>query len=120
MTVEIRSLRPAVGSHNTDYSLPSAGTMVDGKDNALGIVAGQASKEVSRAQLDKAVKAMNDTVAANNLHFQFSVHEGTHRVIVQVIDRETDQVVQEIPPERILDIISQMGEMLGVLVDEKA
>jgi flagellar protein FlaG len=39
--------------------------------------------------------------------------------MVKVIDNETQEVIQEIPPEKILDMVAKMWEVAGILVDER-
>ena len=51
---------------------------------------------------------------------RFQVHEATGRIWVQVIDAETNEVVKEIPPERYLDLVARIWELVGLLVDERA
>lgn len=51
---------------------------------------------------------------------RFRVHEPTGRIWVQVIDQNTNEVVREIPPERYLDLVARIWELVGLLVDEKA
>jgi flagellar protein FlaG len=33
---------------------------------------------------------------------------------------KNDEVIREIPPEKILDMVAKMMELAGILVDEKA
>lgn len=51
---------------------------------------------------------------------RFQVHEPTGRIWVQVIDAETNEVIREIPPERYLDLVARIWELVGLLVDERA
>lgn len=51
---------------------------------------------------------------------RYRVHEPTGRIWVQVIDEETNEVVREIPPERYLDLVARLWELVGLLVDERA
>ena len=39
--------------------------------------------------------------------------------MVKVVDTETKEVVREIPSEKILDILANILEMAGLLVDER-
>jgi flagellar protein FlaG len=39
--------------------------------------------------------------------------------MVKVIDAETDEIIREIPPEKILDMVAMMWEMVGIIVDER-
>ena len=50
---------------------------------------------------------------------EYSYHEETKRVSIKVIDKDTDKVIREIPPEKSLDMLQKMWEMAGILVDEK-
>ncbi|MFO7311282.1 MAG: flagellar protein FlaG, partial [Bacillota bacterium] len=51
---------------------------------------------------------------------KFLVHEETERIYVQVIDKETGEVIKEIPPEKILNLVAQLQKLIGLLIDEWA
>lgn len=53
-----------------------------------------------------------------NTRFEFSVHEGTKEIMVKVINEDTNEVIREIPPEQILDMVAKMWELAGILVDK--
>jgi len=36
-----------------------------------------------------------------------------------IINDETDEVIREIPPEKILDMVAKMWELAGIMVDRK-
>ena len=55
----------------------------------------------------------------HNIGLKFSVHEATGRTIVKVVDKETDELIREIPPEKLLNLADKMGEMIGILFDKK-
>jgi flagellar protein FlaG len=50
---------------------------------------------------------------------EFSVHEQTKRISVKVLDRDTHEVIREIPPEKVLDMVAKLWELAGIIVDEK-
>jgi flagellar protein FlaG len=39
--------------------------------------------------------------------------------MVKVVDTETQEVIREIPSEKILDMVANILEMAGILVDER-
>ena len=39
--------------------------------------------------------------------------------MVKVIDKDTDEIIREIPSEKVLDMVAKMWELNGLLVDEK-
>jgi flagellar protein FlaG len=48
------------------------------------------------------------------------VHEDTERIVVEVVNKDSGEVIRQIPPEYILDIMAKIDALLGVFVDEKA
>ena len=70
-------------------------------------------------QLRKAVEDVNKKITNQNSELQFGIHEGTHRVTIKVIDRQSKKVIRELPPEKTLDMIAKAWELAGIMVDEK-
>jgi len=58
-------------------------------------------------------------IKATRTRCEFSINEPTNRVSIKVIDRITDEVIREIPPEESLDVLAKVWELAGLLVDEK-
>lgn len=77
-------------------------------------------RKVDRRTLEVAVDNLKQTARIFNKGLDFSIHEETNRIIVRVIDKETHEVIREIPPEKILDIVAQMDKLLGLIIDERA
>ena len=44
----------------------------------------------------------------------------TQRIMVKVINIDTDEVIKELPPEDVLDTVARIREMIGLLIDERA
>ena len=76
--------------------------------------------KIDQDQLKKVLEKLNIFLNALEVQMKFSVHEGTGQVIVRVVNTETGKVIREIPPQRILDMVAKMMEMVGVLLDERA
>ncbi|MEW5761982.1 MAG: flagellar protein FlaG [Bacillota bacterium] len=88
----------------------------------------QTKSESGKAEGDKAVDAgqLQDFVARLNLMLEltwydlrFRIHDATHEIIVQVVNRDTGEVVREIPPKKVLDMWAEMKRLIGILMDEK-
>ena len=74
----------------------------------------------SQEQIRKAVDDVNKKMITNqNSELQFGIHEGTHRVTIKVIDRQTKKVIKELPSEKTLDMIAKAWELAGIMVDER-
>jgi flagellar protein FlaG len=50
---------------------------------------------------------------------QFVVDHGSNEVTVKVIDRETDKVIKELPPEELQRLHNDLKETIGFLFDER-
>lgn len=77
----------------------------------------QLTSEQQAAQIKKAVEDINKK--ANNSEAIFGIHDKTNRVTIKLIDKDTKEVIKELPPEKTLDMIAKVWEMAGLLVDER-
>ncbi len=76
-------------------------------------------QEVTKEKLQKAVDVVNEFLEINHSSSKFMYHEGLERYYVTIVNRDTDEVVKEIPPKRLLDAFYEMQKMVGMIVDEK-
>lgn len=51
------------------------------------------------------------------LKVTLDIEEGTNRVIASLIDPETGEVKQELPPEELLKSAAQLRELLDRIID---
>ena len=89
----------------------------DGADSANAQGQQNQSQQPSKDQLKDAVSQMNKKM--ENSEAIFGIHEGTNRVTIKIVDKDTKKVIKELPPEKTLDMIAKVWEMAGILVDEK-
>ncbi|MED1561542.1 flagellar protein FlaG [Alkalihalobacillus alcalophilus ATCC 27647 = CGMCC 1.3604] len=69
--------------------------------------------------LMKKVDSMNELLKSNQTAVKFNVHDDLDRIYVQLISRDTDEVIKEIPPEMFLDMVASMLRNAGLIVDER-
>ena len=93
------------------------------EQDATGGYSGNEEAQAAAAQnaqrIESAVKRANNTMRLTKTSCQFQYHEETNRVSIKVIDKDTEEVIREIPSEEALELIQKMWEMAGILVDEK-
>ncbi len=63
--------------------------------------------------LSQALRELNQRLHAWSTNLRFQLDDETSRVVVQVVDAETGDVVRQIPSEEVV----QMSKMLGKLQD---
>uniref|UniRef100_A0A7C5V305 Flagellar protein FlaG n=1 Tax=Caldicellulosiruptor owensensis TaxID=55205 RepID=A0A7C5V305_9FIRM len=76
-------------------------------------------KELDEDTLIKMINQANKAFEAKYTRLEFSIHKDTHEIVVKVYDKETNELIREIPPEKILDIIAKLWELAGIFVDER-
>lgn len=74
-------------------------------------------QEKQDGQIRKAVEDINKNYQQTEAIF--GIHEGTNRITIKIVDRQSRKVVKEYPPEKTLDMIEKVWEMAGLMVDEK-
>ncbi len=77
----------------------------------------QKDKEVTSDQVKSAVDNINNQLRRTSCSFKY--HEETNRISITVRDKDTDEIIREIPPEKALDMIAKAWELAGLMVDEK-
>lgn len=75
-------------------------------------------RQASNEQIRKAVEQMNKNMISHS-EAVFGIHDGTNRVTIKIVDKETKEVIKELPPEKTLDMIAKVWEMAGIMVDER-
>ncbi len=71
-------------------------------------------------KVEKAVDSINKALEVFNVERRFIVHQKTHQVVVKITDKQTGEVIMEIPPEEALERYEKMQEFIGLLFNEKA
>lgn len=75
--------------------------------------------QVNEKVISEAVEKLNKALEGTNRRMEYSVHERTNGIMVKVIDEATGKVIREVPPKKILDMVANMMEMAGLIVDER-
>lgn len=76
--------------------------------------------EFTKDNIDKALEKLNTFLRDEDTHAVYEVHDKLKDIMIKIVDNKTNEVVLEIPPKKILDLVAKMCEMVGILVDETA
>ncbi|MHB1650909.1 MAG: flagellar protein FlaG [Desulfitobacteriaceae bacterium] len=76
-------------------------------------------QDLSRREVEKIAQRLNKIMGFIEKRLQFSVHAKSGQVQVKVINQETGEVMDEIPPKRLLDLMASFRDMTGIFVDSK-
>lgn len=72
-------------------------------------------------KLKKSVDKLNKFIDDEGAYAEISTHDKfKHDIIIKIIDKQTKEVIMEVPPKKILDMVAKMCEIAGVMFDKKA
>jgi len=74
----------------------------------------------SEKEVNNAVTKINKFLDGEGIHLKYEKHDIFNQMIIKVIDNKTNEVLNEMPSKKILDMVAKMCEMAGILVDKKA
>lgn len=77
-----------------------------------------AAKAETVKDLGSAVEEVELQAQRLNRSIRFTVDEGSGRTVIRVIDRETDELIRQIPPEDFLEIAESLREQGRGLIIE--
>lgn len=75
-------------------------------------------REIKTGELVEPIQRINETMRPRGLEFELS--EESSRVITRVIDRESGDVIRQIPAEEVLKIAERLEEMQGQIISLEA
>jgi flagellar protein FlaG len=75
---------------------------------------------ISRDQAHDLVKNAQGYLNDLNVGVTFEIHDKTGELIVKVVNRETNQVIRQIPPEALVKLHDNLKDLVGVIFNGKA
>lgn len=76
--------------------------------------------ELQKNELLNVNHQLNKFMTLINADIQFELHEKTKQLMVQVVDTKEHKVLKEFPSHEMLDVLANIRDYVGVLLDEKA
>ena len=115
----IKAVQPSVAQTHPTAPIGRAEKGVNGTvDTVAEPRATEAAKE--QEPLDDVVNDLNDLVRDLHRELQFSVDQDSGSTVIKVVDRETDEVVRQIPSEELMVLRKRLQEAAGVIFNDSA
>lgn len=116
-----------------DLTTNTSGAIDDGSVNKImmsdgsGAAAGQSrvlqnvnSKNITAKSAKDAADEVNRIMDETQTHLKFEVYGKFNDIVIQVMDDSTNEVIKEVPPKKLIDMVEKFCEMSGFFMDEKA
>lgn len=109
--------RVETGNNNsTPKNIESALTNSDAKINKE---TDKENKTLNKGDIEKVAEQINNKFDSTHKSLKFFVHEATGQMAVKIIDKNTNEVIKEIPAQEMLDVQGNIEEMVGLLIDKE-
>jgi flagellar protein FlaG len=116
-TVNIKPVQPEVNDIVEVDSVTIITDEMGGASTADINIANQPN-EITNNVIKKMISEINSKLNKNT-EAVFGIHDETNRVTIKIIDKDSKEIIKEIPPEKTLEMIAKIWEIAGLLVDEK-
>jgi len=78
-----------------------------------------ATLESVRARLEEIAETLNAEMQFREKKLNFSVDEISKRILFSVTDKESGEVLRQVPPDAVLKVAHNLEALKGVLFDDK-
>ncbi|WP_422650477.1 Flagellar protein FlaG [Cupriavidus sp. H18C1] len=109
---------PAVPQSTAAALPPLAG----GADPAIAPISPTVHGEAGEAAVDirRAIGELTEVLRTTSIGLRFEIDEVTNRVVTKVIDKETGELIRQMPTEEVLRFARALDRLQGVFVRQAA
>ena len=117
----------ATEDSNEDFQLQQA--VVRTKIAGTGIIAngktaeqdkGKNQKKLNKDEVSTMTEALNDFMENLNCNLEFKFYDKLDQLSVKMVDKQTQEVIKEFPPEEVMKAMIKTKEWIGVFLDKNA
>ena len=104
-----------------DSKVSTASTVQITNTQKSGTANGESNLAQQNEKKEASIKELKDIqkVINRNTIAEFGYNEPTNRITIKIKDKDTDEVIKEIPSEKALEMLAKAWELAGILGDEK-
>lgn len=107
---------------------PTATGAIDERSAALGAQktadstrdSSQNGQEPDRKTLETALNSLKNFVTPANSNVQFSIDEDSGIRVVKVVDKDTDQVIRQMPSKEVVELAKALDKLQGLIIRQTA
>jgi len=76
-------------------------------------------QSIDKKKLAEITDQLNQITKIFKHNIEFFIDDKLNKVVVKIINSVTGEVVRQIPPEKMLNLMRSIDQMLGLILDEK-
>lgn len=121
MTNDIGMVKPGLGQIERTSPTAKADNVETSKEEKQKPSEKAAADAAEAKQIaEEVASGLNELVYELHRELRFSVDKDSGDTVIKVIDRETDEVVREIPSEEVMRMRKRLEEAQGVIFQDSA
>lgn len=102
---------------------PTAGASMPDVANMPGKTRNPSQREIEKklqeAEVRQAMEQVNAALNAFQRNVEYQMAFKDSKFVIQLVEKEGERVIYQMPPEGILQVAAKLKETLGMLVDKK-
>lgn len=76
--------------------------------------------EDKKKELEHSIKKLNKLLGPEHARAEYKIHDKFGDIMIKIVNTDTKEVLLEVPPKKILDLVAKLCELAGVVFDKKA
>jgi flagellar protein FlaG len=112
--VPVEPVRPV---SSTAPTAPAARAM---QAHGLHAKASPAGANQEPGSLSADFAELSDTLSETWLNVEYSLDKDTHKIVTKVVNRDTGEVIRQMPTEEMLQVTRTLTKLQGLLVNQSA
>lgn len=122
--MEINALTSDKIQGTTEYSMLSSSNTDDveivSKVSMNEIeIKSNSNRQFTEKELEKSINKLNKFLEDDKAHAEYEFHDTfNNTLMVKIIDDTTKQIILEVPPKKILDMVASMCRQFGIIDKE--
>ncbi len=116
--IRIQNLSGEIGTPAVTTKAPEVRTAASSPEQVKNSSPGQDEREPY--QLSDAIQRLADFVSGAQTGITFTVDQASGEQVVRVMDKQSNEVIRQIPSEEAIQIAQALDKLQGLLVKDKA
>ena len=121
--IEKTQITPGVaGGEKAVVASNATNTPAERKKNEVPVAqssSGKGSHVVSREQVQELADKLSTALGKVDTNYSVSVDNDSGMIVVRITDVETGDIVQQVPPEQVLEASASVDKIVGLLVNDQ-
>ncbi|MBM7623046.1 flagellar protein FlaG [Sporohalobacter salinus] len=79
----------------------------------------ESQQEITKKEVKEGIEQLNEAIQTFHEDVQFELHEDSGRMMTKIVNLDKHEVIREIPPKEVLEMLGRIKDMVGLILDEK-